>query len=216
MPLGYIRALTLLHRTFRRHPPAQRAHVLGRFLSTPLLRALDLIPAGSCVLDIGAGHGVVSRLIAEQSASAVVAVDPDLRKVLNAYAHPRVRFVAGYDDCVRGQFDAITIFDVINRMPSDVRDALFRHAYALLRPGGVLLVKDLDPSARIKAGWNRLQERVADLLRMSVGEYTENESREQFAERMARAGFVDFRWKRIDFGYPHAHIIYTGRKKDEG
>jgi SAM-dependent methyltransferase len=127
-----------------------------------------------------------------------------------------VRFVAGYDDCVRGQFDAITIFDVINRMPSDVRDALFRHAYALLRPGGVLLVKDLDPSARIKAGWNRLQERVADLLRMSVGEYTENESREQFAERMARAGFVDFRWKRIDFGYPHAHIIYTGRKKEEG
>lgn len=212
MPLGYIRALTLLHRTFRRHPPAQRVHVLGRFLSTPLLRALDLIPAGSCVLDIGAGHGVVSQLIAEQSASAVVAVDPDLRKVLNAYAHPRVRFVAGYDDCVRGQFDAITIFDVINRMPSDVRDALFRHAYALLRPGGVLLVKDLDPSARIKAGWNRLQERVADLLRMSVGEYTENESREQFAERMARAGFVDFRWKRIDFGYPHAHIIYAGRR----
>jgi hypothetical protein len=28
-----------------------------------------------------------------------------------------------------------------------------------------------------------------------------------------RAGFADFQWKHVDFGYPHAHVLYTARKR---
>ncbi|HEY3055156.1 MAG TPA: class I SAM-dependent methyltransferase [Thermoanaerobaculia bacterium] len=214
MPLGYIRALTLLHRTFRAHPAAHRIHILGRFLSTPFLRTLDLIPAGSGVLDIGAGHGLLARLIAEECAADVVAVDPDLRKVLIAYEHPRIRFVAGYDDCIRGEFDVVTMYDVIYRLAPEQRDALFARVYERLKPGGIFLLKDIDPAHRLKWRWNQIQEWISDrAFGLTIGEGLHPESREQISERMARAGFVDFEWKRVDSGYPHAHIVYTARKR---
>ncbi|HEX9162980.1 MAG TPA: hypothetical protein VF980_14840, partial [Thermoanaerobaculia bacterium] len=104
MPLGYLRALRLLHQTFRQHPAGQRLHILGRFLTAPFMRTLDVIPPGSRVLDLGAGHGTYPRLVVEERAREVIAVEPDLRKTLIAFKHPKVKFVAGYDDCIRGTF----------------------------------------------------------------------------------------------------------------
>lgn len=212
MPIGISRSLALLHRTFGHYPAAQRAHILGRFLTAPFLRTLDLVPEGARVLDIGAGHGLLARLLVEERAGEVVAVEPDLRKVLGGFRHPRVRFVAGFADCIRGRFDAVTLYDVLYRLDPPGRDALLIHAHGLLTPGGILVLKELDPAARLKARWNRFQERLSDRLQMSLGQSRENATREETAGMLARAGFVDFRWKRVDTGYPHAHIVYTARK----
>lgn len=209
--LGYTRALVLLHRTFRRHPPSQRAHILGRFLTAPLLRTLDAVPAGARVLDIGAGHGLLARLLAEDH--DVVAVDPDLRKVLTRFEHPRVRFVAGFDECIRGRFDAVTIVDVLYRVSPADRDALLARAHDRLRPGGTLIVKDLDPEARFKARWNRVQERIADALHLTAGAFGENDTRDVMRGRLERAGFIDIEERRIDRSYPHAHLLYVSRKR---
>jgi 2-polyprenyl-3-methyl-5-hydroxy-6-metoxy-1,4-benzoquinol methylase len=210
MPTGIMSALTLLHGTFRHHPPSQRLHILGRFLTAPFLRTLDLVPAGR-VLDIGAGHGLLARLLAEEGRE-VVALEPDLRKVLLPFHHPRVRFVAGFADSIRGRFDAVTIYDVLYRLDPEGRAALLRQAAALLEPGGLLILKELDPGAKFKAGWNRLQERIADLLGMTLGEYGENPPRAEIEAAVSRLGLTGFRWERIDLGYPHAHIVYTARK----
>ena len=213
MPFGHVRALRLLHHTFRNHPPGQRVHILGRFLTAPFLRTLDVIPTGARVLDIGSGHGTYPRLIAEERAREVIAVEPDLRKTLLAFRHPRIRFVCGFDECIRGMFDAVVIYDVIYRLPPAERDALFRRVYARLRPGGVFVLKDLDPSSRWKWQWNRLQESVMDrFFGLTIGEGFYIDSREQIGERMTAAGFADFEWKRVDRGYPHAHIVYTARR----
>jgi cyclopropane fatty-acyl-phospholipid synthase-like methyltransferase len=212
MPVGYLRALALLHRTFRDHPPSQRAHVLGRFLSAPILRTLDAIPQGSRVLDIGGGHGLLARLAVEERAREVVVVDPDLRKVMTAYDDPRVRFIAGFDECIRGIFDAVTIYDVVYRLPPAERDALFARVYARLRAGGVFILKEIDPSAPLKRRWNRMQERIVDILGLTVGENSESDTIEVTEERMRRAGFTGFERRRVDTGYPHAHILYIARK----
>ncbi len=213
MSLGLLRALRLLHHTFRHHPAGQRVHILGRFLTAPFLRTLEVIPAGSRVLDIGSGHGTYPRLIVEERARQVIAVEPDIRKMLTAFRHPRVRFVCGFDDCIRGRFDVIVVYDVIYRLPPDERDRLFRRIHDRVKPGGLFVLKDLDPSRRLKWQWNRLQETVMDrFFGLTIGEGFYIDTREAIGERMARAGFTDFRWEHVDFLYPHAHVVYTGRK----
>jgi SAM-dependent methyltransferase len=213
MSVGLFRALRLLHQTFRNHPAGQRVHILGRFLTAPFLRTIDVIPAGSRVLDIGSGHGTYPRLIVEERAREVIAVEPDVRKMLTAFKHPKVRFVCGFDDCIRGEFDVIVIYDVIYRLPPEERDKLFKRVYDRVKPGGLFVLKDLDPSHRLKWQWNRFQETMMDkFFGLTIGEGFYIDTREGIGERMARAGFKDFQWKRVDFGYPHAHIIYTAKK----
>lgn len=213
MSLGYAGALRLLHRTFRNHPAGQRLHILGRFLTAPFMRTLDVIPIGARVLDIGAGHGTYPRLIVEERAREVIAVEPDIRKTVLGFKHPKVKFVAGYDDCIRGTFDVIVVYDVIYRLPPGERDALFKRIYDRVKPGGLFVLKDLDPSRRLKWQWNRLQETIMDrFFGLTIGEGFYVDTIEQIGERFARAGFTGFEWKRVDFGYPHAHIVYTARR----
>src|SRR5437763_5576161 len=99
----FIRALIVLHRTFRSRPLRDRLHTLIRFLTCPFLRVLPAVPEDAHLLDIGAGHGAFARLAQERGAR-VVAVEPDLRKVRPIDG---IALVIGYDDVVRGTFDAI-------------------------------------------------------------------------------------------------------------
>jgi SAM-dependent methyltransferase len=212
---GFFAALALVRRTYTGKPAGVRAHAVGRFLTCPFLRVLDrleTLPPGARLLDLGAGHGTFARLAVEGGAASAVAVEPDARKVLATYRHPRVHFVAGYADALAGAFEAVTIFDVLYRIPLAGWDPLLRTAYERLAPGGVLLLKEIDPEHRAKALWNRVQEKVADLLGMTLGDAFTYETREQLRERLARLGFERFEAVDIGAGYPHAHVLYRAWK----
>ena len=206
--IGYFQALSLVRRTFRKAPPATRFHVLGRFLSCPFLRVLDYLPPGALVLDLGAGHGIFAHLALEGGARGVAAVEPDLRKIFLTFPRPGQRVVAGYLPAVSGSFDAVTLFDVLYRFPRSEWDGLFRAVRERLAPGGVFLIKELDPENRLKAFWNRAQERISDRIGLTLGEAFSYETREQIRERLLRAGFERFEVAEIGAGYPHAHILY--------
>jgi SAM-dependent methyltransferase len=206
--LAFAAAFALVRRAYADAPLPVRLHAVGRFLTCPFLRVLPHLPPGARVLDLGAGHGTFALLAAEAGAPSVVAVEPDARKLLATYRQPRVRFVAGYSDAVRGIFDAVTVFDVLYRIPLDSWDGLLRQAYERLAPGGVLLIKEIDPGHRLKAMWNRTQEKAADLLGMTLGEAFSYETRERMRDRLARLGFERFEAVDLGAGYPHAHILY--------
>ncbi|HVT45208.1 MAG TPA: class I SAM-dependent methyltransferase [Thermoanaerobaculia bacterium] len=213
MPIGYFAALRLLHRTFAGYPLRARMHILGRFLTCPFLRTLDVIPPGSRVLDIGAGHGTYARLLVEDGTREVIAVEPDVRKCVLAYRHPAVRFVAGFDSCIRGTFDVVVLYDVIYRIPLSERDELFQSIFDRVRPGGLFVFKDLDPENRPKMLWNRLQEKISDtFFHLTLGRGFHYETRREFEARIRRAGFESISAREIDRGYPHAHIIYTASR----
>lgn len=206
--MSYFQALSLVRRTWSAAPAATRLHVLGRFLTCPFLRVLNHLPSGARVLDIGAGHGIFAHLALESAARSVVAVEPDRRKIFLIHPRQGLRIVGGYDDAVAGTFDAITLFDVLYRFPLGEWDGLFRSARARLAPGGVFLIKDLDPGNRVKQLWNRTQERISDRIGLTLGEAWSYETRDQIRARLLRAGFEGFEAVEIGAGYPHAHILY--------
>ena len=208
-PVRFIRALIVLHRTFGKFPRRARVHTLVRFLSAPLLRVAREAPRGALLLDIGAGHGVFARLALEAGARRVVAVEPDGRKLVEPI--DGIDFVMGYDDCIRGTFDAVAVIDVLYKIPIGEWDALLARARARLRDGGTLIVKEQDPTARVKNSWNRAQERLVSRIKLTLGESFSYEAPRDFVARLERAGFKDVRAQRIDLLYPHPHILYTAR-----
>jgi len=205
--VGFIRSLIVLHAVFRRRRARDRAHILLRFLTSPMLRVLDALPPGASLLDIGAGHGLFPVLARE--GRRVVAVEPDARKVR---AIDGVEFVIGFDDVIKGTFDAISIIDVLYKIPIDQWDALLLRCRSRLADGGMLIIKEQDPTARFKNGWNAIQERVATALHMTLGESFAYETPEAFKGRLVRLGFRDVRSRRIDFGYPHPHVLYIAQR----
>jgi SAM-dependent methyltransferase len=201
----------VLYRAYAAAPFAVRLHALGRYVTCPFLRVLPHLPAppaGARLLDLGAGHGTFSRLAAEFRGARAVAVEPDARKVFATFRHLRVRFVAAYADALRGPFDAVSIFDVLVRVPMAAWDPILASARDALRPGGVLLLKEIDPENRFKGKWNRVQEKIADLLGMTLGDAFSYETRGEIRARLERLGFEGFEAVELGQGYPHAHILY--------
>jgi SAM-dependent methyltransferase len=207
-------ALSLIRRSYAGSPPSVRAHALGRFLTCPFLPVLAALPPGCRLLDLGAGHGTFARLAVEWRAASATAVEPDARKVLATYRHPRVHFVAGYAEAVAGTFGAVSLVDVLYRIPLSGWDPLLRQAFDRLEPGGLLLLKEIDPGHRVKAQWNRAQEKMADLLGMTLGEAFTYETRDQIRNRLLRLGFAGFAAQDIGTWYPHAHVLYTARRPE--
>lgn len=208
--IGYFQALSLVRRTYRTAPPATRLHVLGRFLTCPFRRVLDFLPPGARVLDLGAGHAIFAHLACEGGARNVVAVEPDLRKIFLTFPRPALHAVCGYDSTVASSFDAVVLFDVLYRLATSEWDPLFRSVRERLAPGGVFLLKEMDPEHRLKARWNRLQEWLVDRVGLTLGEHHSFETRDQIRDRLLRAGFERCEAMEIGAGYPHAHILYIG------
>jgi 2-polyprenyl-6-hydroxyphenyl methylase/3-demethylubiquinone-9 3-methyltransferase len=205
-------ALATLRRAYAAAPLTARLHAYGRFLSCPFAAVVGRLPPGARLLDVGAGHGTLSLLAAEHAGASVVALDPDRRKLFTTFRHPKVRFVAGYLEAVGGRFDAVALLDVLYRFPLAEWDGLLLALRARLRPGGLLLLKDLDPGHRWKARWNRTQERISDRLGLTLGHAFSYEDQEQVLARLARAGFAAGEAIDLGAGYPHAHVLYVARR----
>lgn len=211
--MGYVRALRVLHRAFGRYPLRERAHTLIRFLTCPFLRTLDAVPRGARVLDIGSGHSLFGVLLADEGAAEVIGVDPDLRKSLLPTPSPTVRKVAGFDDVIRGTFDAVSIFDVAYLIPPAERRALFARVFARLAPGGTFLFKEMDPQHRAKMKWAHFQELLATrVLRITLGSVFPDHTRGEVIAMLEEVGFVDAKARDIGRGYIHPHLLYTARR----
>jgi SAM-dependent methyltransferase len=213
MSIGYVGALRLLHRVFSHYPPAHRLHILIRFLTCPFIRTTGLIPPGARAVEIGAGHGIYATLLVHEGVREVIAVEPDLRKTLLPNRDRRIRWIGAFDEALRGEFDAVVVYDATYRMPVEEQRALFRRCFARLRPGGLFIFKDLDPDHPFKMKWARFQEWLSDrFLHVSMGRGFNYQGRAEVERTFAEIGFERFEARPVDRGYPHSHIIYTARR----
>ena len=96
---------------------------------------------GPRVLDVGAGIGTFTALLAE-AAQEIVAVEPDAEEAAQLRerfsGNERVTVVHGTVADVEGEFDAALCFNVLEHVRDDV--GALRDVHARLQPGGKLVV----------------------------------------------------------------------------
>ena len=183
---------------------------------------LALDPADR-VLEVGCGHGLLSAYLALCSPErAVLGVDIDGDKIAIAQraashlgadlAHLQFREIPDEDAFADGEFDAIVIADVLYLLPADRRLALLDRCVEHLAPGGVLVLKEADRVPRWKGALTVGQELLATkVLRITEGDEVEFAAPSVFVDHLSAAGLeVDLR--RVDRGYPHAHVLLTARR----
>lgn len=139
----------------------------------PFERLIAYVPEHADVLDIGCGAGLFLGLLAvtghrfrgvgfDASAGAIRAANT-MSALLKSrgiaaelgFQHRDLR--APWPE---GPFDVVSLVDVMHHIPLDERRAVLERCHDALRPGGILIYKDIGDRPRWRATANRLHDLV--------------------------------------------------------
>ncbi len=175
------------------------------------------MPHAGRILDVGCGHGLFANALALQSpARQVVGVDPSGAKIAVARASalglPNVSYHHGMvQDVQEGDFDGISILDVLYLLPVEEKLAVLRACRERIAPNGVLVLKTNDTSPPWKYRVARLQEQLMTGLGLTLGHGELHfYSREQNAGLLQLAGF-ETRIVDLNTWLPYPHVMFVSR-----
>ena len=163
-----------LHDLFTEAPLATRFFLRLRWSLTPYRAMAAVLPANGRILDVACGHGLLSfALVLDSPAREVLAIDHDASRVrmaqrasLRLPTGSRPVFEVGdvrkkLESVATGSVSAVAMIDTLHYFQPEVQRVLIRAAARVLPPGGILLVREIDDDAGIRAKLNRSYERVA-------------------------------------------------------
>lgn len=165
----------------KRYAAGRRAtyhYVRSKLRTDPVARAVaERAPAGGRVLDIGCGRGQTAILLAVLDPSRTLrGLDWDAAKIgdaTEAAAGLSATFEQGdfrEADLPASSADTILLLDVLHYLPRDTQDAVLERACRAIRPGGVLLLREMDDARGWRSWATRTEERVFTALRFNRGE----------------------------------------------
>ncbi|MGV0747901.1 class I SAM-dependent methyltransferase [Mycolicibacter minnesotensis] len=186
------------------------------------LTVMHLAPRpGDTILDVGCGTGSLALLAARVEPQAnIVGLDPDpeilavaRQKDAESESAGRVRWVTGMgDDLVASvgaeSMDGVTSSLVLHQCPMDVKRAILASMFAVLRPGGRLVIADF--------GWQRtpLMRLAFRFVQFADGKTdTQPNADGVLPELISAAGFTDVREADVVATINGTISIYTARKR---
>lgn len=197
-----------------------RLHQLLRCLLAPFPELLECLPEDGKLLDVGCGHGTFLAQAGRRHPRLELAgFDLDERKIASARrafaaselgtGRLEVRDVLDFEG---EPVDAITLVDVLYLVPFDGWKTVLEACRAALRPGGRLLLKEIDRTKRWRFALLVLEELLAvRLLRWTKGRTFTFPPPEEIRKALEEAGFtVEDRSLGRGYHVPH-HLWIAGR-----
>jgi 2-polyprenyl-3-methyl-5-hydroxy-6-metoxy-1,4-benzoquinol methylase len=180
----------------------------------PFEKLLAHVPVGASVLDVGCGAGLLLGLIAhfdpkasglgfDTSAGGIAAAQAIARR---PEFSGRLRFElwSATAEWPSGSYDVVSMIDVLHHVPPMQHPAVIDKAMSRVRPGGLLVYKDMAALPAWQSGWNRLHDLV--LARQWI-HYRAIADVEAW---VAGAGAATVAQRRIDIG-PYGHELLVSR-----
>ena len=198
--------------------PIIRAYSWGRFLILRQ-RFLDEIgqylPAEGAILDIGCGFGLFSLYYAQLlPAASFRGLDLNARRVALASEAARrlglgnTAYAVGDARTYRadGEYAAAYMLDIVHHVPPETVEPLLSELHKAIRPGGCLIVKDVDTQPAYKRWFTH----ALDLL-MSPGGVIHYWPAGELAALLQRIGFRVYRHLMVDV-LPYPHVLFVCRR----
>lgn len=201
-------------------PLKERLFVRARLFSAPLAALAQRCPPGR-ILDVGCGHGALIALLAADRSRTVVGVDPDPRKVAWATAGPgrlpnvslRQGTVEDLLPELEGHFDAVVVADVLYLLPTERWGDFVDRCRRLLKPGGLLLLKE----AEANRSWKHFKCVAQEVVMVKLFRRTHSSGglalrpRRFTAELLRSRGFSVIEVVDLSGGYTTPHVLFVAR-----
>lgn len=140
----------------------------------PFDRLLDYVPAGATVMDVGCGSGLFLGVLAargyissgvgfDASASAIKSANMMAERIMSSgMSTAKLKFekIDATGKWPEGSFEVVAIVDVMHHVPPRAQKNVLDLATDRVKPGGVLLYKDMTDHPM----WRALANRLHDLL----------------------------------------------------
>ncbi len=210
--------------TFEALPLQERLFVRARLFSAPLEALARRAPPGR-IADVGCGHGLLTALLAVgRPDRQLLGVDPDPAKIQRAKLGPgtlpnvELRFatIESLLPELQGALDAVVVADVLYLLPPERWPDFLHAAYQLLKPGGLLLLKE----AVADGSWKYFKCLAQERLMVRLLRRTHSSGGLGFAPRaktealLRGAGFKVAETVDLAKGYATPHILFVARKAE--
>lgn len=200
--------------------PVIRAYSRIRFmiLRQPFLEEIgQYLPEGGEILDLGCGFGLFSLYFAMLAPRReITGIDIDTRRI--GYARRSAAALgltnASYEACdvlewhAGRRFDAVYMLDLVHHLPAERVPGFLAAAAALLKPLGVLVVKDVAPTPRWKMWFTLLLDRL-----MVGGDPIHYWQPSELRAVLHGLG-LDVKTHRMTDVLPYPHLVYVCRRLD--
>ena len=163
----------LYARVFAASSVPQRTILKYRPFVCPFEELVPCVPEGASVFDIGCGCGLFLLALAfagKRISGVGVDAAPDATSAAMLAARiPEIEATgsmlsfesaAGVDGWPTGQFDVVSLIDVLHHIPAAEQRAFIAAAVARVKPGGVFIYKDMCRRPAWRAWANRLHDLV--------------------------------------------------------
>lgn len=154
-------------RTIQRYaaaPPGDRYYVAAKLRTDPCVAQVAALGKLGDVLDAGCGRGQLGLLLVELGlVDELLGFDFDARKVEIARRAAGDRAILRVDDLERAQLasvDTLLLIDVLHYLSIAKQDSLLERAAKCLRPGGRIIVREVDAASAKKSFLTRALEYV--------------------------------------------------------